>query len=64
VLPRTPVTLRPQGFAPSRRLAPLATSRACSIPVPLLGFEPSEALLLMRRRTLSRAPSPSGFGSD
>jgi hypothetical protein len=37
-LPTTPVSLRPQGLAPSRRLAPLATSRACSIPVPLLGF--------------------------
>jgi hypothetical protein len=32
--------LRPQGFAPSRRFAPRATSRACSIPVPLLGFAP------------------------
>jgi hypothetical protein len=38
--PTPPVTLRPQGFAPSRRLAPLATSRAYSIPVPLLGFNP------------------------
>jgi len=35
-----PVTLRPQGFAPSRRFAPRATSRACFIPVPLLGFTP------------------------
>lgn len=30
--------LRPQGFSPSRRLAPLATFRAYFIPVPLLGF--------------------------
>jgi hypothetical protein len=35
-----PVTLRPQGFSPSRRLAPRATCRACFIPVPLLGFTP------------------------
>jgi hypothetical protein len=33
--------LRPQGFSPSRRLAPLVASRAYSIPVPLLGFLPS-----------------------
>ena len=38
--PTPPVELRPQGFAPSRRLAPLATSRACSIPVPSMGFRP------------------------
>jgi len=37
-LPRLPVTLRPQGFSPSRRLAPAETCRACFIPVPLLGF--------------------------
>lgn len=36
--PNPPVTLRPQGFSPSRRLAPLATSWACSIPGALLGF--------------------------
>jgi hypothetical protein len=30
--------LRPQGFAPSRRFAPPQTCRACSIPVPRLGF--------------------------
>jgi len=35
------VALRPQGFAPSRRLAPLMASRAYSIPVPLMGFYPS-----------------------
>jgi hypothetical protein len=39
--PIPPVALRPQGFAPSRRLAPLMASRACSIPVPLMGFYPS-----------------------
>ena len=39
--PISPVTLRPQVFSPSRRLAPLATSRACFIPVPFLGFDPS-----------------------
>jgi hypothetical protein len=36
-----PVTLRPQGFSPSRRLAPLMAFRACFIPVPLMGFDPS-----------------------
>lgn len=36
--PSPPVTLRPQGFSPSRRLAPLATSWACSIPGALMGF--------------------------
>lgn len=36
--PTSAVTLRPQGFAPSRRFAPFATSRAYSIPDPLLGF--------------------------
>jgi hypothetical protein len=40
--PSSPVTLRPQGFAPSRRLAPPTTCQACFIPVPLLGF-PFEA---------------------
>jgi len=48
--PRTPqkipcfwVSLHPQGFAPSRRFAPCATSRAYSIPVPLLGIYPSRS---------------------
>jgi hypothetical protein len=39
-VPNPPVTLRPQGFAPSRRFAPHTTCRACFIPVPLLGFTP------------------------
>jgi hypothetical protein len=39
-IPNPPVTLRPQGFAPSRRFAPRATCRAYSIPVPLLGLTP------------------------
>jgi hypothetical protein len=39
--PIPPVGLRPQGFAPSRRLAPLMAFRAYSIPVPLMGFGPS-----------------------
>jgi hypothetical protein len=37
-VPNTLVPLRPQGFAPSRRFAPHAISRACFIPIPLLGF--------------------------
>jgi hypothetical protein len=36
--PNPPVTLRPQGFSPSRRFAPLAASWACSIPGALMGF--------------------------
>jgi hypothetical protein len=36
--PPSLVTLRPQGFSPSRRLAPPATCRACFIPVPSLGL--------------------------
>jgi len=36
--PSSLVTLRPQGFAPSRRLAPPATCRAYFIPVPPLGL--------------------------
>jgi len=42
--PIPPVTLRPQGFTPSRRLAPLMAFRAYSIPVPLMGFYPSRLL--------------------
>lgn len=33
-----PVTLRPQGFAPSRRFAPSVACRAYFIPVPSMGF--------------------------
>jgi hypothetical protein len=40
-VPKPPVTLRPQGFSPSRRFAPLAASRAYSIPDPSMGFYPS-----------------------
>jgi hypothetical protein len=36
--PSRPVLLRPQGFAPSRRLAPRATCRASFIPIPPVGF--------------------------
>jgi hypothetical protein len=32
------VTFRPRGFAPPRRLPPLLRSRACCIPLPILGF--------------------------
>lgn len=37
-VPNTLVPLRPQGFAPSRRFAPRAISRAYFIPIPILGF--------------------------
>jgi hypothetical protein len=36
--PSAPVTLRPQGFTPSRRLAPPTTCRACFISVPPMGL--------------------------
>jgi hypothetical protein len=36
--PTPPVTLRPQGLSPSRRLAPRLACRAYFISVPLLGF--------------------------
>jgi hypothetical protein len=36
--PTLPVTLRPQGFSPSRRFAPLMTCQAYFILVPLMGF--------------------------
>ena len=36
-IPPHPVTLRPQGFSPSRRFAPLMAYRAYFIPVPLMG---------------------------
>lgn len=61
--PIPPVELRPQGFSPSRRLAPLMASRACSIPVPLMGFHPSRpsssrgAVRPLERR------APPGFSS-
>jgi hypothetical protein len=60
-VPISPVLLRPQGFSPSRRLAPLMAFRAYSIPVPLMGFHPSRlcsspgAVRLLRRR------APRGF---
>ena len=57
--PNPPVTLRPQGFAPSRRFAPPTTCRACFIPVPLLGF-PYEVFLRGAVRPLERR-DPSGF---
>ena len=71
--PSPPVTLRPQGFAPSRRFAPPTTCRACFIPVPLLGFpfeacSPHGAVRSLERRTpqvfddvLADAASPSGI---
>jgi hypothetical protein len=43
-IPNPAVTLRPQGFSPSRRVAPPVASRACFIPVPLMGFGPSRLL--------------------
>jgi hypothetical protein len=35
---------RPQGFSPSRRLAPCAALRPCFVPLALMGFHPSELL--------------------
>jgi len=39
--PHSPFRLRPQGFTPSRRLAPPAACWACFIPDPAMGFDPS-----------------------
>jgi hypothetical protein len=36
--PTLPVLFRPQGFAPSRRFAPLMTCWVCFIPIPSMGF--------------------------
>jgi hypothetical protein len=35
---------RPQGFSPSRRLAPCTALRPCFVPLALMGFNPSELL--------------------
>jgi hypothetical protein len=53
--------LRPQGFAPSRRLAPPATCRACFIPIPLVGFYPPRPCSARRRTDLSIRRDPLGF---
>jgi hypothetical protein len=58
------VALRPQGFTPSRRLAPLMASRAYSIPVPLMGFYPSRPCSSPgAERPLGRH-APRGFSSN
>jgi hypothetical protein len=72
-----PVTLRPQGFSPSRRLAPPTACRACFIPVPLMGFALrgfappgaapyalSNAVTLMRLTLQSRRTSTSGLNTQ
>jgi hypothetical protein len=61
--PILPVALRPQGFAPSRRLAPLTASRACSIPVPLLGFHPSRLCSSVGAVRPFGRRAPLGFSS-
>jgi len=56
-------SLRPQGFAPSRRLAPLMAFRAYSIPVPLMGLFPSRLCSSPGAvRPLGRH-APQGFSS-
>jgi hypothetical protein len=61
--PVPPVKLRPQGFSPSRRFAPLTASRACSIPVPPMGFDPSRLCSSPGAvRSLERR-APQGFSS-
>ena len=60
-IPIPPVKLRPQGFAPSRRLAPLTTFRAYSIPVPLMGFYPSRPLSSPGAVRPLRRRAPRGF---
>jgi hypothetical protein len=56
--------LRPWGFAPLRRFAPLTAFRACLIPVPLLGFSLRGFSPLETPYALSSAISPRtvGFG--
>jgi hypothetical protein len=62
--PPHPVTLRPQGYAPSRRLAPPMACQACFIPAPLMGFAlrgfalPGGAVRPLGRRL------PPGVGPD
>jgi hypothetical protein len=61
--------LRPQGFSPSRRLAPLATFRAYSIPVPPMGFYPSRpfspaAAVRPLRRRAPRGSSPAAVAAE
>jgi hypothetical protein len=53
----SPASFRPQGFAPSRRLAPPPVLRACCIPLPRPGFLPFRgfsrfAAVPARRRAL------------
>jgi hypothetical protein len=62
--PDPPVMLRPQGFAPSRRLAPRATSRACFIPVPLLGFRSSRPCSTRAAVRHSWRRAPPGVPTD
>jgi len=42
------VMFRPRGFAPPRRLSPRDGSRACCIPLPILGFVSFRALVVRR----------------
>lgn len=55
------VALRPQGFAPSRRFAPLMAFRAYSIPVPLMGFCPSRLFSSFGAVRPHRRRCPRGF---
>jgi len=57
-VPPHPVSLRPQGFAPSRRLAPPLTCRACFIPIPSLGFSLRGLTPFVAPYALSSAASP------
>jgi hypothetical protein len=59
-IPKPPVQMRPQGFAPSRRFAPFVTCRAYSIPIPHMGF-PFEVFIRKQRRSSSRTSGPSGL---
>jgi len=54
--------LRPQGFAPSRRLAPRKTCRTYFVPVPLLGFCPPRVLSSTDVGVLSDALTLVTFG--
>jgi hypothetical protein len=62
-VPSPPVQLRPQGFSPSRRLAPLMASRAYSIPEPSMGFYPSRPYSSLGTVRSFERRAPQGLSS-
>jgi hypothetical protein len=62
-IPCRRLRLRPQGFAPSRRIAPPMACRACFIPVPLLGFTLRGFEPPLAPCSFSDCQHPQGFGT-